>query len=58
VHGVGVALAGAAVGRRERGQLEPRVIGQQADEPLPDRTRRAQDRDHPLLRDVCHLVKV
>jgi hypothetical protein len=53
--GSGVALAGAALGGRERGQLEPRVVGQQADETLPDRARGAEDRDRPLLR---HVVKV
>jgi len=50
VDDVGVPPAGAPLGRRERGQLEPRVIGKQADEALPDRPRRPEDRDRPLLR--------
>ena len=51
---VAVALAGVALGRRDRGELEPWVTGEQADEALPDRAGGAEDRDAPL---TAHGVK-
>ena len=45
---VAVPLAGVPLGGRERGQLEPRMPREQADEALPDRARGAEDRDLTL----------
>src|SRR5205814_9867100 len=45
---VAVPFAGLRVARRERGDLEPGVALKQPDEALPDRARRAEDRDFAL----------
>ena len=44
-----VALAGAGGGRRDRGHLEPGVVGEEADELLAHRAGGSQDRDRDLL---------